>query len=196
MEIIYFVVGLMTFLAYIRSKRKAMPKGKTLDGPKGLPVLGNILQINDQNILYKFMEYARQYGDMFRVKMLTENMVVINNQNIIRKAFGGEYKMSFSDRCELFYLEKLRKHSKTSVAFMKSGTSSDYKFARKTFVKGLHAYGSGLKAIEKNVNQAIVMMEQAINDAPNNVFECVTFFKRSMSNVISLLVSVLCCFLY
>ncbi|XP_045202100.2 cytochrome P450 1A1-like [Mercenaria mercenaria] len=174
---------------YFGGKKNRQLKGKVIKGPKGLPFLGNILEINERNMLYKFMDYALQFGSIFRVNMLIHDVVVLNNEELIRKAFGGEkHKTSFNDRMEMFYAQKFR-NPDMSVPFVRNGASRHYKVTRKMFTQTLHAYGSGLKELEKNVMKEIESLIQRVNDTPGKEFECVALFQRSLSNVISLLLT-------
>jgi hypothetical protein len=103
--IIYIILALGVLLFFIKRKR---PKGKTIAGPKDLPVLGCIFEIDNETIHFKFSEWAEKFGDIFRFKMLSENVVVLNTEENIRKAFGSEkYKHHFGDRAETFFWRAL-----------------------------------------------------------------------------------------
>lgn len=45
------------------------PGGAYPPGPKGLPILGNALQMGDRDIIHSYMELYRQYGEIVHVKL-------------------------------------------------------------------------------------------------------------------------------
>ncbi|XP_053380168.1 cytochrome P450 1A1-like [Mercenaria mercenaria] len=171
-------------LYMLLSKRNL--KGKVIDGPKGLPLLGCILEFNNETIHLKFMEYAEKFGEIFRLKMLSDNLIVLNTEENIHKALGGEkYKNYFGDRAEMFWGEHFRCHNQ-SLAFVASGSSLFHRTARKSYTQALHTYGSGIQDLENNVMIEMANLIERIEKYSGGVFECVSMLQRSLSNVLSL----------
>ena len=188
-EILYFILGIFSIYFIFNKTRKG--RGKILAGPKGVPVLGSILEIDDENIHSKFSEYAENYGEIFQVQLLFDTFVVLNSERIIRKCFGGDsYKLVFNDRAELFYGKEFAYDNK-GLGFLVDGTGSDHRTARKKVIQALHAYGSGLKDLENNVMTELSCLHERIATAHNNTFECLMTIFNSVANVISLVVSCL-----
>ena len=59
-----------------------------LPGPKGLPILGNLLQIDLQKLHSILEEWAAIYGDIFQFKLVNRTVIAISEptliQNILR----------------------------------------------------------------------------------------------------------------
>lgn len=55
-----------------------------LPGPKGLPILGNLLQIELHKLHLILEEWADQYGDMYRFSLAHKPVVVISNPELIQ----------------------------------------------------------------------------------------------------------------
>lgn len=59
-----------------------------LPGPKGLPILGNLLQIDLQKLHLILEEWAAIYGDIYQFKLVNKTVVAISDptliQNILR----------------------------------------------------------------------------------------------------------------
>ncbi|XP_053381284.1 uncharacterized protein LOC123555172 isoform X1 [Mercenaria mercenaria] len=85
----------------------------------------------------------------------------------------------------MFFGEYIRFHHQ-SLAFVPEGFGSFHNVARKQLVKALHAYGSGLTDLEKNVLVEMDLLVKRIEEMPNMTFQCMDVFGRSLSNVISL----------
>ncbi|XP_060551921.1 cytochrome P450 1A2-like isoform X1 [Ruditapes philippinarum] len=183
MIIIYIILALGGLLFFIKRK---IPKGKIIAGPKGLPVLGCIHEIDNETIHFKFSEWAEKFGDIFRVKMFSDNFIVLNTEENIRKAFGSEkYKNHFGDRVEMFWGEHFRCHNQ-SLAFVSDGSGLFHRIARKSYMQALHTYGSGLQELENNVMTEMSNLIERIEKRSGKEFECVSMLQRSLSNVMSL----------
>ncbi|XP_053380243.1 cytochrome P450 2A12-like [Mercenaria mercenaria] len=180
------IVGLWAIYLVLR---KRTLKGKVTPGPKGFPFIGCVLEVNEYNLYFKLTEYADKYGDIFRFKMFSENIVVLNSQEMIRKAFADDtYKLHFNDRAKMFYGEYFRFNNQT-LGFVTEGFGLFHKVARQQFVKAVHAYGSGLKDVERNVMTEMDLLVNRIEQMPDMTFQCLDLFKRSLSNIISLVLS-------
>jgi Cytochrome P450 len=61
-------------------QRRRPPKGyRLVPGPKGVPILGNTLQVPPIRAEKKFMEWAREYGELFRIQMGWNEWVFVNS---------------------------------------------------------------------------------------------------------------------
>lgn len=77
------------------SKRKK----KSPPGPCGLPFFGSFFDIDLKNIHLDFLKWKERYGDIVSFKMNGKNFLVLNNIDIIRKAFeSDEIGALMSDR--------------------------------------------------------------------------------------------------
>jgi hypothetical protein len=184
-DFLLIFLGFIVLFFVVLEKRSK--KGKIVPGPNGLPIIGSAFEFDFLTTHVKFMEYAKQYGKIFRLKMFTVNLVVLNDAELVRKAFAGEsYKRIFNDRADTFFGDYFRA-GKQSLAFMIDGSGTLHKTARKAFFKALHMYGSGFHDLETNVLTEMNYLVRRIEDQP--VFDCSYMVKRSLANIVSLVVS-------
>ncbi|XP_060602605.1 cytochrome P450 2C70-like isoform X2 [Ruditapes philippinarum] len=185
MEFELFCFVLAMFSLYILFSKRRKGNGKVLVGPKGLPILGSILEIDDENMHFKLSEYAEQYGEIFQVKLLFDDFVVLNSERVIRKCFGSDkYKHVFNDRSEMFYGKHFACNSK-ALSYVIDGTGQFHRTARKHVTQALHAYGCGLHDLENNVMTELSRLQTNIEET--HTFECVSTILHSISNVLSLM---------
>jgi len=60
-----------------------MRRIRDLPGPRGLPLLGNALQIDRARLHQIAEQWAREYGEMFRFRVATREFVVVSNPNTV-----------------------------------------------------------------------------------------------------------------
>lgn len=92
---------------------------KTAPGPVSLPIIGNLHLLGKRESPFQaFTDLAKEYGDIFSLKLGTTKCVVVNNLELIRevlnqngKFFGGRpdflrfHKLFAGDRnnCEYYF---------------------------------------------------------------------------------------------
>ena len=66
-------------ISFISTRRKP-PKGlRLVPGPKGLPILGNTLEVPPSRPEKKFLEWAREYGEVYRVQIGWSDWIFVNS---------------------------------------------------------------------------------------------------------------------
>ncbi len=78
-------VGIALLLLITSSTRtKRVPKGlRRVPGPKGLPLLGNTLQLKPQP-QRQFQQWARDYGELFQIQIGWENWIFLNSPAAVK----------------------------------------------------------------------------------------------------------------
>jgi hypothetical protein len=161
-----------------------------IDGPKGLPVFGCILEFGHENMYSKFWTYAEKHGEIFLVKMLWENVIVLNSSQLIKKAFSDKrYKQQFNDRPDAFYGQYFLTMSQT-VGSTKFGSAAFHKNAKHQFIHALHVYGPGVPEFEELFMVEIDKFIKEIEQKDGSLFNCQEIIDSTLSNTISILVSI------
>jgi hypothetical protein len=101
---IFLSVAIVAVVSYWNSRTK-IPKGlKAVPGPKPLPVIGNALELSDYPEK-KFMEWAREYGELFQVQLGWNNWVFVCSDQAVKVKSPG-----FVIDGRKFWTNKRRKH--------------------------------------------------------------------------------------
>ncbi|UQC90651.1 cytochrome P450 [Colletotrichum lupini] len=66
-------------------------------GPPPIPILGNALQLPPKKAFFKFQEWSKTYGDIFGIKIGTENYVILSSAEHIRELYEKRGAI-YSDR--------------------------------------------------------------------------------------------------
>jgi len=56
---------------------------RDLPGPAGIPVLGNLLQIDRERLHQRAEQWAREYGDAYRFRIMSREFVVMSNPEAV-----------------------------------------------------------------------------------------------------------------
>lgn len=104
--VLLIVVGTLVILVRWALPQR-VPNGlKALPGPRGYPVIGNLLDMTKEKPHHVFKELADKYGPLFQVNILGTRYVVISDEHIATELLGarGAY---YSDRPPLVFLHEL-----------------------------------------------------------------------------------------
>lgn len=176
---------------YMFLGKHAPLKGNLLPGPDGLPFLGSYFDIQDDNLHLKLYEYAEKFGKILRFKVILDNVVVLNDLDLMKKAFTDEpHRKYFNDRLDLFYGQQFRRGNQ-AVGFIVDGCSSFHDAAVRQFNEAMEKFGCGhmSKEFEKKIMSEMEKLVQRIEISPDMKFDCVDVFDKSMSNIIAIVVS-------
>ena len=81
------VAGCIALLVILWFNRTRNSTSNPPPGPKPLPLLQNLLAVDVYKLHISFAKLAEQYGKLFKVSLLGEEIVVINDIDTLRKAF-------------------------------------------------------------------------------------------------------------
>ena len=77
-------IVLLVVVLLSRRARK-VPQGlRPVPGPKGLPLIGNTLQVPQSRPEKQFMKWAKEYGELFRVQIGWNDWVFVNSDVAVK----------------------------------------------------------------------------------------------------------------
>lgn len=89
---IYAVSAFVALIAWLILQDRAL---NLPDGPRGLPLFGNMLSVNDGTLLHlKLTEWSHKYGDFYSYMMGRSPVIVLNSHQAINDLFvkrGNKY---------------------------------------------------------------------------------------------------------
>lgn len=139
--------------------RKKNRNAKKPPGPKGLPLIGNILDVKGSNIHHCLDKWAKEYGEVYSVKLLNQEAVVFSSASAIREAFVLEpTSTAFADKVPRL-IPKLITYGLKDIAFSPAGPHQVK--LRKIGHRMLKAYGEGVHKIEQvaTVEMKVILKE-------------------------------------
>jgi cytochrome P450 len=86
-----FLIGpIICFLFIALGAMTSKTKKRFAPGPTGIPFFGSFFDIDMKNLHLDFMRWKEQYGNIVSFKLNGKNILVLNNAEIIRKAFASD----------------------------------------------------------------------------------------------------------
>ncbi|CAH1780871.1 unnamed protein product, partial [Owenia fusiformis] len=116
-----------------------------IPGPKGIPIVGNALQVDLENIHKDLLKWAKEYGAIFKLNFAGELIVVLNSFDAIYEALvikSGDFAGRANDT---FRVKTLVQDD--DVLFQ--DYTEKVKYMKKLMLQGLKMYGEVCSNIVK-----------------------------------------------
>ncbi|XP_075816248.1 cytochrome P450 2D27-like [Microtus pennsylvanicus] len=155
-------------------------------GPVPLPGLGNLLQVDFENMPYSVYKLRQRYGDVFSLQMGWKPVVVINGLKAVREVLvtRGE---DTADRPPMPVYNVMGYGPKAKgVAFAPYGP--EWREQRRFSVSTMRDFGLGKKSLEQWVTEEAGHLCDAFTKEAGQAFNPTTLLNKGVCNVISSLI--------
>ncbi|XP_006821190.1 cytochrome P450 2J6-like, partial [Saccoglossus kowalevskii] len=181
LEVHTVLIFLFIFLTWLYIQRRQNDaSARYPPGPWGLPVLGHLIQMGERPHL-KFMHWAKQYGDVFSIRMGSHLVVVLNGHDVVKEALMKK-ATQFSGRPDWLNRRSLGDRGIVNTA------GRVWKEQRKFAVRTLHGFGMGKEALEEVMLKEVEYVVEAFNETEGESFDPSQALQKAISNVISTVV--------
>ncbi|CAO2601473.1 Cytochrome P450 2D3 [Lemmus lemmus] len=155
-------------------------------GPVPLPGLGNLLQVDFENMPYSVYKLRQRYGDVFSLQMAWKPVVVINGLKAVREVLVtcGE---DTADRPPMSIFNHLG-YGPTSKGVALAPYGPEWREQRRFSVSTLRNFGLGKKSLEQWVTDEAGHLCDAFADQAGQPFNPHNLLNKAACNVISSLI--------
>ncbi|XP_066451785.1 cytochrome P450 2C5-like isoform X2 [Eleutherodactylus coqui] len=165
-------------LAVVLYKEKENIHPNYPPGPKPLPIIGNILNLNVQKPYLSFQELAKKYGPVFSIKLGTEKMVVLCGYDTVKEALVNHAE-EFSERpMPPAFMDATRGYG---IAFP---NGNNWKTMRQFAVSTLRDFGMGKRSIEEKINEESNCLVQMFKCYKGEPFDNTLVMHAAIANII------------
>ncbi|TKY63292.1 cytochrome P450 family 71 protein [Spatholobus suberectus] len=95
-------VFLLFFLRYRRTS-KNLPRPP---GPRGLPIIGNLHQLNNSSLYLQLWQLSKKYGPLFSLQLGLRPAIVVSSPELAKEVMK-DHDLEFSGRPKLLGQQKL-----------------------------------------------------------------------------------------
>lgn len=161
-------------------KRKKASRFPT--GPRGVPFLGNILQVNFSNPMVFFNQARQKFGDIFSVQFFWQKIVVLNGFEAMKEALINRSE-DIADRPRFALFEKLG-FTENTKGLVIIGYGKSWREQRRFTLTTLRNFGMGKKSLEERVAEEALCLCAAFKSHNGLPFDPHYLIDNAVSNVI------------
>uniref|UniRef100_UPI00358F7EA7 cytochrome P450 2F2-like n=1 Tax=Myxine glutinosa TaxID=7769 RepID=UPI00358F7EA7 len=147
-------------------------------GPRGLPLLGNLLQVDLSALPSCLMEFSKKYGPVFSLRLGGHTVVVLTGYQAVRDALVGKAE-EFSSRPIVPMMHYLGIDKGLVL-----GSGAWHRTLRRFSISTLRDFGVGRRSIEERISEESECLLKRISTLEGKAFEPTFFFNSAVSNVI------------
>ncbi|XP_014049738.1 cytochrome P450 2K1 isoform X1 [Salmo salar] len=173
--------ALLFLLALYRlsSGSNSEEQGKAPPGPRPLPLLGNMLQLDLKRPYRTLCELSKKYGSVFMVHFGPTKVVILAGYNTVNQALVNHAE-EFGDRgiLPVFY-------DFTNGHGILFGNGESWKEMRRFALTNLRDFGMGKKGIEEKILEEIHYLIEVFENHKGKAFDTTQPLNYAVSNIIS-----------
>ncbi|XP_069882412.1 cytochrome P450 2D17-like isoform X2 [Dipodomys merriami] len=155
-------------------------------GPVPLPGLGNLLEMDFQNLPYCFYKLQRRFGEVVSLHMGWSPAVVVNGLEAVREALV-KHSEDTADRPPMPIYEHVG-YGPRSQGLIMAHYSHAWREQRRFSMSTLRNFGLGKKSLEQWVTQEAGCLSEAFTDHSGRPFSPKALLHKAVCNVIASLI--------
>ncbi|XP_035662563.1 cytochrome P450 2U1-like [Branchiostoma floridae] len=146
-------------------------------GPRGLPLLGNLLSFRPSRLLSNLAAWRQQYGDVFCVRIANRLTVVLNGHKAIQDALVKQPEV-FSDRPSPF------RFSDKDQGVVMAQYGESWKVKRRLGLTALRQFGMGKRSLEGKITEEARAVCDILAEKDGTATDISLLLSNGVSNVI------------
>ncbi|XP_038842364.1 cytochrome P450 2K1-like [Salvelinus namaycush] len=173
--------ALLFLLALYRlsSGSNSEEQGKAPPGPRPLPLLGNMLQLDLKRPYRTLCELSKKYGSVFTVHFGPTKVVILAGYKTVKQALVNHAE-EFGDRGMLpVFYDFTNGHG---ILF---GNGESWKEMRRFALANLRDFGMGKKVIEEKILEESLYLIEVFENHKGKAFDTTQPLNYAVSNIIS-----------
>ncbi|XP_075871410.1 cytochrome P450 2K4-like [Nelusetta ayraudi] len=174
------LLGLL--LAYLLSSTLSKQDGRAPPGPRPLPLLGNLLQLDLKEPHRSLLELSKKYGPVFTVHMGPQRVVVLAGFKAVKEALVTNAEV-FGERSRPMIAEMIGHNN--GVLF---SNGDSWREMRRFALSNLRDFGMGKKSCEDKIREECCHLVEVFQSFKGEPFDSTQPVNYAVSNIICSLV--------
>ncbi|KAG8124508.1 hypothetical protein E2320_020176 [Naja naja] len=176
------LILLLFFLAILFLLKKGSSRNNSSlnlpPGPRTIPILGNLHMIDLKRPHKTMIEWSKEYGPIFRIKLGFQEMVVLTGYETVKEALVNQAD-AFADRASVPIFEDAVKGFGIG-----SANGENWKVMRRFTLSTLRDYGMGKRTIEDKITEECSFLTKTMETYAGKPFDITTILSAAVSNII------------
>ncbi|XP_051265469.1 cytochrome P450 2K1-like [Dicentrarchus labrax] len=176
------ILGALVFLLLVylfsSSSFRFQAKENEPPGPKPLPLLGNLLQMDLKRPYNTLLKLSKKYGSVFTVYLGPKKVVVLAGYKTVKEALVN-YADEFGDRDQILIL-----HEFTQGNGVTWSNGDSWKEMRRFALTNLRDFGMGKKACEDKIIEECHQLIEVLKKFKGKAFDMARPINYAVSNII------------
>ncbi|XP_074847486.1 cytochrome P450 2K1-like isoform X2 [Carettochelys insculpta] len=147
-------------------------------GPRPLPILGNLHQLDLKRPYRTLLKLSEKYGPVFSIQMGPKKMVVLSGYKMMKEALVN-HADAFAERAEVPIFDKIAKGYGVVFAH-----GENWKVMRRFTLTALRDFGMGRRIIEDKILEECAYLIKDFEAQKGNPFDTAKMMNIPISNVI------------
>ncbi|XP_062409317.1 cytochrome P450 2F3-like [Sardina pilchardus] len=179
---VLLLAGLVLLLLLLFWRRRGTQGRALPPGPTGLPLLGNLTQVDRRAPYRTFMKWSKQYGPVISVHFGPQHLVILSGYQTVKEALVDQAD-DFAGRAQIPLAMKLLK----GYGLIFSNGERWLQLRRFT-LSTLKDFGMGRKKMEQWIQEESTHLLESLRQTKMAPFDPMFVLSRAVSNVICALV--------
>ncbi|XP_072560930.1 cytochrome P450 2K1-like [Paramormyrops kingsleyae] len=154
-------------------------KGKEPPGPRPLPLIGNLLQLDFKKLHLSLFQLSQKYGQVFTIHFGSRKCVVLAGFKTVREALAN-FPEEFGQRAKLPIFQDLANGHGILFA-----NGDSWKEMRRFALTSLRDFGMGKQQMEEKIIEELHYVTDLFENFKGKPFDITKGLTYSMSNIIS-----------
>ncbi|XP_004620833.3 cytochrome P450 2B11-like [Sorex araneus] len=175
---VILLLAVLTGLLFLMARDSTKTRGRLPPGPRPLPILGNLLQMDRKGALQSFLKMQDRYGDVFTLYLGPRRVVVLCGTEAIREALVDQAD-AFSDRAKMAVFDLV---FQDYGLFFSNGER--WKVLRRFSLVTLRDFGMGKRSVEERIQEEAQCLVKELRNIKGTLQDPTFFFQAITANII------------
>uniref|UniRef100_A0A2I3HJZ4 Cytochrome P450 family 2 subfamily B member 6 n=1 Tax=Nomascus leucogenys TaxID=61853 RepID=A0A2I3HJZ4_NOMLE len=175
---VLLLLALLTGLLLLLVQRHPNTHGRLPPGPRPLPLLGNLLQMDRKGLLKSFLRFREKYGDVFTVHLGLRPVVMLCGVEAIREALVDKAE-AFSGRGKIAIMDPV--YQGYGVIF---ANGNRWKVLRRFSVTTMRDFGMGKWSVEERIQEEAQCLIEELWKSKGDLVDPTFLFQSITANII------------
>ncbi|XP_047656599.1 cytochrome P450 2K1-like, partial [Tachysurus fulvidraco] len=180
--ILFGLVMMFLLIVYLFSSDASSQENKEPPGPKPLPILGNILQLNLKRPYLTLCEMSKKYGSVFTVYFGPKKVVVLAGYQTVKQALVNNAEEFGNRDISPIFFDISKGHG---ILF---SNGENWKEMRRFSLTTLRDFGMGKRGSEEKIIEETHYLREVLEEFQGRPFDTSQPLNYATSNVISAIV--------